>query len=40
MSKGEVGDSAPHSSAHTTTKPIAITTNLVANRDCRVQSLF
>lgn len=40
MSKGERGDSAPHSSAHTTTKPIATNTNLAANRNCRVQSLY
>lgn len=44
MSNGERGDSTPrafaHSSAHTTTKPIATNTNLAANRDYRVQSLF
>lgn len=33
MSKGGEGDSAPHSSAHTTTKPIAITTYFPTNLD-------
>ena len=40
MSSGADGDSAPHSSTHTTTEPIAITTNLAANRDYHAQSLF
>ena len=44
MSNSEVGGSASqtsaHASAHTTTKPIAITTNLAANRDYHVQSSY
>ena len=40
MSKGADGDSAPHSSTHTTTKPIAITTNLVASADYHLQSFY
>ena len=44
MSNSEVGGSvsqtSAHTFAHTTTKPIATNTNLAANRDCLVQSLY
>ena len=40
MSNSGEGTSVPHAFAHTTTKPIATNTNLAANRDCRVQSLY
>ena len=44
VSNSEVGGSASQTSAHvfahTTTKPIATNTNLVASRDYRVQSSY
>ena len=44
MGNGERGDSAPHafahSSAHTTTKPIATNTNLAASADYHQQSFY